>query len=117
MADDSVVEGGENTVNQETGDALSYTLDSLLPIENQVTFFLGNSGSGKTTGFTRCILPYLRCEGEIFIKTEDRSDFEEVSSSSSCPPIRFLSPSFNLTEGELEDIPPGSILFYGEPIN
>ena len=88
-----------------------YSLNDLLDIDNRVTFFLGNSGTGKTRGFIEGILPHLRCPGGIYIGTSDPRDFEGVTHPDR---IHILDSGFQLNQTELEKLPARSLLFYGK---
>ena len=84
------------------------TLDHLLNFEHRLVFLLGNSGSGKTSGFVSSILPLIRCSGGIYIWTLDHSDFDQVS-----VPFNFLPSDFKLGLTDLEGLPRDSLIFYG----
>ena len=88
-----------------------YSLNDLLDLDNRVTFFLGNSGTGKTRGFIQGILPHLRCPGGIYIGTSDPTDFEGVTHPDQ---IHFLEAGFTLNQTELKKLPAHSLLFYGK---
>ena len=84
------------------------TLYHLLNFEHRLVFLLGNSGSGKTSGFVSSILPLIRCSGGIYIWTLDHSDFDQVS-----VPLNFLPSDFKLGLADLEGLPRDSLIFYG----
>ena len=62
--------------------------------------------AGKTTFFRRFLAPQLK--GKVYVKTRDISDFEEDQG------FEFLQEDFELTEEQLNELPPHSVVFYGK---
>ena len=105
-----------------------YSLHDLLDLENWVSFVLGNSGSlsvnattttttkyiyfsgtGKTHGFLHGILPQL-CSGRpVYVACSDPGDFDNCTR-----PVRILPPGFVLNQASVEQLPAGSLVFYGK---
>ena len=66
-------------------------------------------GTGKTHGFLHGILPRLDSTRPVYVACSDPRDFEN-----SADRLRFLAPGFELNQTSVEQLPAGSLIFYGK---